>query len=411
MKKNKDPLPPFELSPFDVDRFLLGRLNDRSKQNGAFLAALVAPVVALALIVVAATTNALTVSDWPGIVIDDWKTLGGAETGQSSSDFPLARDSVSLLVSLLQGANLWLLFRQWQAMTDFCKELEQAGSIKAKKGNNPAKQFSDANTFFESFGSLAPLTLLLSAIAAAVLYVNFGSESIFAAFAPSDLDEGGIAGWSQGAYDAWWASPKNLPGMIAFIAVSTFIVYYILLQNVVGLRLSKLVWDVRKQFTYEGDSLNTDGHFGWEPAARVLKTVYQSLSINSACMAMVYYLFNGQKPGGLWPFTFLLIGAGSIYIFVPIWVIRSGLSKFRKDQANKLARSVPKFTVTPGPAEDAIARKAEWLVMRAATRDEIRAIRTLNFYPWKGRVIALLGFNLVVFSAAVAQVLQYVFTT
>ena len=407
----------FRLRPFDAQP-QLRYLAD--KAWGSAVVALAAPIIVVLLLVVAAFTGRLTVPDWPGIIADDWQSLIGTGTDITEPEFPLARDSVSLLVSFLQVANLWLILRQWRAIRDFTPDLVKSGSLTPKKVFTQAgmesevkpaeseEKIADApalyattNAVFRWVGLWTIFTLPLAFFAAWQLYNNFTSESIFDVFAPNGLSPDQQIAWSSNAYESWWASPSNPAGQWAFLLVATFIVYFILLQNAVGLILSLLVWRVRNSFEYRGDPLNTDGSFGWSPAGRVLKTVYQSLSVNSACLLLVYILFNGRKPGGLWPFTILLLVAGSIYVIVPVWVMNRGLSSFRVSAAELIriesTRNLSQLE----------SGGAEWLVLRNAARAEIESVRRLSAFPWRGRIVPLLGFNLVVFVAALAQVFQY----
>lgn len=425
----------FHLDLHGLDQFFLGRFRMLRTEEGllteprrnrlAFVALFF--VLLGAVGIAAGIEGRFSSEDWPGIIFDDWRRLfrvNDDELGSSPPDFPLTRDSASILVLVLQVANLYLIHWQWEHISTFGSRLVDGGvvrpasvltkrdnkrSVKSKTKGSAEEQnvelihssFGSANGVYSKGAPGGIILFILILLATQFFYRGLESSSIFEGFASSNLQASELEAWRDLAYRSWWASEENTPGSFAFIGVASLVIYYIALQNVVGIQVAYLYVRNCRRFELDVDLRNLDGAYGWAPLRQLMNTVYWSLFVNSLSLTLVLVVLQGNSVGGLQPILVVIAIAGPLFPLTPLVLVKSGLRPAIQRRRAELIETVGCFESTRPPGELELEREALY-------RSQADAISNASRYPARTLLWSVLLVQFVPLAVAVLQLSVWV---
>ncbi|MGQ0680264.1 MAG: hypothetical protein ACT4OM_11545 [Actinomycetota bacterium] len=252
--------------------------------------------------------------------------------------FPLLRDSVTILSLFLLGANFCVLYRQWEHMEHLVPLLIKGKVLKfvdpdsfdeAVKINND--RYKSASRFWSVYGALI-LALIIQAA-----QKNYG---IYWGLGPNDDDGRRLEGWTIEAYSGWWASLPDHPlGFVAYTITVSFVLYYAIAQNQVGISFTRLFWDQRNNLQVDLDLANPDGCWGWRPLRKLMITVYFAVLANTLVLVWFFQMLPPLYPLGTtlalaaWaiPWLVTLLILGPFYLITPYRIIAPKIRTVKKD--------------------------------------------------------------------------------
>ena len=156
-----------------------------------------------------------------------------------------------------------------------------------------------------------------------ILYGHIGPDTVFMKVADPSSKE---------AFKSWWASPENTFGQTSFVLTATIFIYYLIIQNIVGLRLVVFFWSNRHRMEMGADLTAGSQHFGWLPLRQLLWTIRWSVTLNACCLFVMVRLYFGWSTAallGLFLFNVL-------YLLVPYVILARGIRVFRDRQISQL---------------------------------------------------------------------------
>lgn len=384
----------------DFDKLIISRLRGTNHSRLAFVGFGVITVILM--IVVNWVEGTLLVDRWPSIIYEDWKRLLGFKVeSEAESHFPLERDLLSVSVVSLQIVNLYIIFKQWDRINHLGRDLQSSGVLDISPDSRLIVEETFAsvkgwlNSTVASF--LYPLAVGLATL---YFYSKISDANVFRGFADRDLTTSQVEEWSHTAYNRWWAHEGA--GQVLFLILSFVILYYVILQNLVGFAFAFAFWRIRKHLNLSADIINQDGFYGWKPVSALLATVYHSLIVNSISVFLILVVLQGAVVGGLGPFLGLVSVAGLVYPFVPYRVISVRLREFKDSRREQILdyEAADLSALSEG--------SIQWLRARSAIRAELEALHSVPVFPGANRLIAGLAFQGLPISVAVLQLVAWI---
>ncbi len=289
-------------NPFDAIPILGGLANVRTRRLLA-----VVPVMVALLVSVAFLDGTLgEIGDFTPV--RDARLVLGAEDIGSPPAFPLLRDIPSMWLFAAIVLTFLIVHRQWRLMAVCVRDLERNGVVAPLDEAEPYWLLSLGHRLYPGDGSdRDPLDMVMRqareyvgsvglkltwvfAICAVIgtAWVMLGEyHSLFEVVAPDSLSGAQREAWLDRCYDEWWASFNHPPGAVVYLALSAFALFVIIMQNIVGLACSYFVFTLPKVARIDVDWLNRDGLYGWRPIAMIFRTVYWSLTLHGATLAVI----------------------------------------------------------------------------------------------------------------------------
>lgn len=286
------------------DPFLVAPWASKLRNKPSRVVLLLGPVLA-ALVLLPTLVEGRALGTFRPIL--DLRLALGADIANSPPDFPLSRDTPSMWLLATILCTCVLVHRQWRLMEDCIPLLMRNGTLESRpiRERTRLQRLMDRvfgcpeptddglrctvrhmNRYLEKAQAFAPVLVLVAAVLTFLLTVG-ERESLFAAAAPAGLHGARRASWLAAAYNSWWASPSHPLGLLAYFLAASLGIYVVLIQNVVGMASVYFVVTLPSVATLRADWLNRDGHYGWLPIARVFQTVYLSLTLHGAALAVL----------------------------------------------------------------------------------------------------------------------------
>lgn len=156
---------------------------------------------------------------------------------------------------------------------------------------------------------------------------------------PANLNPTAQQEWLRTAYLSWWASSAHPLGESWFFFMTLFVVYIVLLENLVGIVIAYGALALPEVVIMDADWLDRDGRFGWMPMVRVYRTVYLSLALHGLALSALLIVFSVRSFPWILGLVFLWVIVVPIYLVWPWAVYRTvedGIKKRRVDHITKL---------------------------------------------------------------------------
>ena len=364
--------PPVGFRPFRCEPVLFGLI--RQARVSASVLWLAAGAILVGLIAVAAFQGTLTHESGVEVIWSDVRrAFGGAGASDIvDADFPLFRDTVSIAVVLALAVNIRVLYQQWEAIEDFVPGLQRRGVLNVPKTAQDEfdRVLTNTNSLYKRVGTASTAIGLLALVLAFWLVFEQRSGGILGVFAPKDLEGAARQDWLQGAYESWWASTDNPAGFVLYSVLAGAALYFVLLQNLVGLSFSIFWARFGSRVEIGLDLLNADNTYGWAPLLRLMRTVYVSLLVHAVALTMLSVVLQGEVRGAVGVLLALIVLVGPVYLLTPVFVLRKPIREFKESEIKRL-----------------IAQSGdEGQTSRAAVRDEIAVIHKATPFPRSRRI-------------------------
>ena len=421
-----------KFDPFSCDIGVLRYLRSLESRKGKMLG--VGVFVFLPLIILVITTGlegTLVATDYvdrlraaPGAVIR--RILGSqAATAASPADdstYPLMGDFVVSAIYVLQILNICIVYRQWKVMESFFVDLHCNGVVKLDETalNGANLRIQKLNCFFSYVGAGLPRTYsldssdpssnhgeaaserapladrfdfkrwsrlavlgwpILMLVLAFWLARGIGAESAFAYLGapPEPTDAGGVkAAAAQQAYASWWASTVHTGGRALLIAISACLLFYIVLQNVVGFGLAGfficLFHSYKGHIELAADYRTHKEWLGWAPLRQLWNTITFSIICNFLSLAVIFSVYRAWRLAPL----FGLFVASLLFLVVPPYLLDRNLRVFRENERQEAASLL-----------DRGYRDAKVVGWRRAYHDEYELINRATVTRILGRTTSL----------------------
>jgi hypothetical protein len=346
---------------------------------------LLAPVFILSLVVISAADGHLTTQDLPTLWCQDvghylfspnWPCM---KHQSRSVEFPLLRDLPSLGCATILGISPYLVYSQWFGIRDLYLAMFRQKLISFRDDIPEAerlfrREVASANDYFARAGRRSSAAMAIAAIS--ILFVVASQRyGVFPSVAPSVSSALTQTTWSKDAYVHWWANfDFAIPGWLAYCAIGTVGLYFIITMNVIGSRVVLLIWRTRSYISYGADPDNRDEYFGWLQARRILAPTYIALAVHG----LGIFLAATMVPlGALW---FLVPVAGQWllvlgpYIYIPMSLVTKNIRVYREKEAARLVKLLDDLALQSMSVER--ERDRETVAQRL---ERVRSIRSLPF--------------------------------
>jgi len=197
-------------------------------------------------------------------------------------------------------------------------------------------------------------------------------------------DEGALA-----AYASWWASVEHPIGFSAYVIVATVVMYYVLLQNYVGLEFCVIGLRLRRGLEVVPDPLDKP-YYGWRVFVQLMKTVAVSMMLTGIALGTFLIILPSEAYVWIAPPLVLWVFGGLFYVFTPVVMLRPAIRRWRKRVIDE-ARAAAKLSAN----ESAVAEEA---LMAEADAVEKR-VKRISVLPLPHRVLAIIGYSYPLVSA------------
>lgn len=417
-----------KFDPFSCDLGLLQYIRslDNSRQRRRWAVAFgLLPIVALAIVTL--IERSFFAGDYlsriiamPSAIFDGIFSETTVDSAKSPDDgtYPLMGDFVVGTVYLLQVVNICIVYKQWRVMESFFTELHRnrVVSFDAQLMEDINTRIKNLNDAFSRIGkpmasyragiqgswSMArhgslvkprpryghfdigewttsakqlwrigwPLALLSTAVVALTLWLAFGinADSTFAHLTIADPVR---------AYQEWWASTRHSGGNILFMAISTCLIFYIALQNLVGFRLAwffvSMFREYRNRIVLSADYRTPELRLGWQPLRDLWNTIMISIVCNFLSLLVIVSAYRSWRLTPL----FVLFGCSLLFLVVPPYLLDGRLRDFRIRERSAAAEQLGQ-----------LYSEAEEIGWRRAYRDEFAMINDAKVTVILGRTMA-----------------------
>lgn len=263
------------------------------------------------------------------IIADIRRTFSLGDPPPSSASFPLLRDVASWYLAAVIIYTWILVQEQWRLMRIALGDLLRTGVLRPSPSTiSPDGEsaltgsLSRTQTGIRIAHLLQPLALAAAIAAMAFLVTGEKENGLFRVLMPDGLSQSEQHQWLQDAYASWWAGSNHPLGLGVYFVFGTLGLYIIILQNIIGFLALGLVRRLRRVAVLDADWLNRDGRYGWLPIARVFRTVYWSLIVHGAAVALVVIVLGVENFAWIWWLVALWTAVVVLYTVVPWLVFR-----------------------------------------------------------------------------------------
>jgi hypothetical protein len=176
----------------------------------------------------------------------------------------------------------------------------------------------------------------------------------------------------------WWLTITgvSVAGML-FVALGCIVVYIIFIQTIHGSRVVLLLWRTRSAMTAGVDVGNSDGYHGWSEVRAILLATWSLIIIHGICLTMVGLSLPRHQPVTLVlaPLLFQWILVSPVYLFLPYWITRRHVTRWKRAERLLLHELMRSET------GDAVRRTLE---------QRLTDLRRIRVNPFSGAIQALL---------------------
>lgn len=186
-------------------------------------------------------------------------------------------------------------------------------------------------------------------------------------------------------YSGWWAATENFPMHFAYLLIGSFGMYYVLMQNYVGVAILRFFWKQRRNISYRLNAANPDGAFGWSCITAVLWTVLISIVIHAIALGTIVSLVPASSLGWVTPLIGLFVLLNPCYVIVPLVLFRRQL---RRHKAALIDHYQTELSVVSGATvNDGVA--ASRIETTRSVRQEIHTLRVFSVPPFAGKRVII----------------------
>lgn len=326
----------FKLLPFETDKGPLKLLEtgDGIRPARSPWWSLVAAPIGLGMLGIVSALQGTLISPigWEAIS-HDLRAIVGAPRDPTPAAFPLLRDTASLLITAFLLLCLPQLTKQWRLIERLWPGLVGPGVVRFTDRDRAALLFAQCNARFRRLGDYSLVVFVGALMLALTLVIGQKASGVFRTFGPfvhpatnrlMAPDEGSLI-----AYEHWWASVEHPLGFATYVVVATFALYYVCLQNYVGLEFSILALRLRRA-TEVVPNLRDPEHYGWSEFGLLMRTVANAMALTAAALAVFFVILPGEAffwlavPAMLW-----IVGA-TVYSGTPAAVLMPAMRRWRR---------------------------------------------------------------------------------
>lgn len=295
---------------------------------------------------------------------------------QPRPQFLLLQDLPNILIQAILSITPYIVYRQWCCMQDLIQNLVADHLVKSTGDDDCiAKEVKAANRYFLVAGWHCWIFVAVAIFATLLVTIGYSQLGMFESLAPPGLTGKGLDSWTSQSYLQWWGNYEGRPmGWLAFVALSSFGVFYILLMNVVGMRVVWLVYQIRKAIVFEASVDIVDGYWGYWQVRQVLRFSYIALFLHGVAMGLAALSMSGSTA-----LLFLgpLLGQWLIVlptlVLLPALLLRRDIPAWRRRELIRIQQAINSLV-----AAGADRTEAEVAGLRERA-DRVRGVRSLPF--------------------------------
>lgn len=271
-------------------------------------------------------------------IISDVRVILGAESSEAlSTELPLLRDYSSLVLFASLSVYFAVLQHQLRAITDLIPSLESQEVVRLGRDRDYFdRRIESANRGIEKVRRYWWLRLLIAIGLMTQIMVVEHQSGVLPRLA--ELATGDPAA----LYAGWWAGIHNPLGFGFYFVFGVASIYWVLLQNEIGLRLVVFFWRVRRVVSYGINLQSPDGHFGWASFRRVMSTVYGSIVLHAVALSGFFLGFSLSNARYVVVLVFIFFVLNPVYIGGPLYFIRTSIERDKWMQVNALLDFAPR---------------------------------------------------------------------
>lgn len=269
---------------------------------------------------------------------------------------PYLRDYVDISIMIIGVFTMALVQRQWERLSNIVGDLHRQGTLNQQGFTDTQYEevVRDFNHWFDR-KRWNILAIIASITMVALILWTFYRQGMYSGLAPSVAD---TAEWQKAAFINWWANPQNGWTLLSFNAVVwSIILYYIVLHNIVGIGMVKMILRIRRYVT-AGDygtlfvprPSHSDGVAGLGRVRTVMVHVYLSILAMGICLLLVYYYIPSGNALILAP-LFLLFALNPFYVTIPNLLVRYDLRRWKRTRLEELFHTEERLSAAISSAD------------------------------------------------------------
>src|SRR5262249_53897830 len=147
--------------------------------------------------------------------------------------------------------------------------------------------------------------------------------------------------------NSWWASDEHPLGLITYCLGALFGAYIIILQNIVGFQAVYVIVALPALVEFDADWLNRDGHYGWQPVAKVFRTVYLSLTLHGSAISLLLIVLGLRSFPWIFGLVAIWVTVVPLYLVVPWILFRRIEERARQHRIERLSGLMDGVQIDP----------------------------------------------------------------
>ncbi len=207
----------------------------------------------------------------------------------SPVEMTFMRDVGSQAYLILLGLSTWVIMWQWDLLRAYIPDSVSNKVLIPKDEEAAKKAIDEANHFLGTIERYVRLPIgAIVLIGVGMLAQVEARDGVFEMLASPDYDSS-TSSWKSEMYRGWWAGNSNLTGTMTLVIASSFAFYFIVLENIAGMRAAWLILQGRRQRLWTYD-VNTDLDFakgGWDPIRKVFASIAILMLLHGLTLILV----------------------------------------------------------------------------------------------------------------------------
>lgn len=299
------------------------------------------------------------------------------------TSMPLLRDVPMILVAMALGVQTGNVYRQWVKIDRMPEVMVAEGTIQDKDGVL-LSEIEKANDLFSRVRNYSLLAGVVAFSLTMLVLSSHAKNGVYSIYNPAD----GVYG--RTVYAGWWANVSNTLGVLSVSGIGMLSAYYLVLQNVVGLRILMIIQRVTYPVQFKGlkptfsvnrsvafvlDPHHEDGCRGWRPMDQVFRTIFTAVMASTVALTfLIIQLGPGRSIWIGWGLAIFFV-LNPTYILVPMLLFHLRLRAWRRDRLATL-----RSQIAAREAASSVPREEDGVIARLeAARREIAAVSCAPF--------------------------------
>jgi hypothetical protein len=288
--------------------------------------ALVAPLIAVVLIIAAAIDSTLgTAGDIQPF--QDFQLAIGKKSLSPHQPFqyPLLRDTAVWIFAVIMVIEFMIMCQQWRLFEAGLPKLAKNRVFKLRDDGDdgmvgeprplralaavpaPQRLATYVARVNQRNNRLARVYTILYAILALALsaLLTWGERNrVFRVFTPKGLTGSAQGKWRLTAYQHWWGGMSHPVGATTYFLLVAIALYVILVQTHVGMHAARIASVLPRLARVDANWVNPDGYYGWGPIHQIFGTVWSSMALYGLLVSLLAVVLGlggiGWIPAGIW---------------------------------------------------------------------------------------------------------------